>query len=268
MDQLRFSRVCFALSLLCSTVLGARSWAGDKEDEEGTAIIKMVQESQRAGRERGDVAGYMAIWTADAKIILARSEKPGKFDTVMTRPQFEALARLLYRGPRPKGVEMEFANERVHVSGDKAVMRYRTILKQGGGVATADEIFRLRKTNGKWAVFENRYWPVERRWAGETTEYSAATWKRLDADVERHRQNGDLFRQTFALLDACRPGEAHAVAKKLTQQWQDNALAWLLRGHAAISVADVEDALTSFHRALEIDEEADVPAYIRGQKQE
>jgi len=265
MNQLRLSRICFALSFLCSTGFGTPSRAGDTEDAEAAAIVKMVQKSQRSGVVRRDLAGYMAIWTADGKIVLARSEKPGKYQTVMTRPQFEALGRLRYRGPRPER-ELEFTNERVDISGDRAVLRYRSLLKEGGRVVIADEIFRLRKSNGKWAVYENRCWPVETRVAGETTHYTAATWKKRDAAVERHRQNNDLFRLTIALMNAWRFGEAHSVAKQLTQQSPDEALAWVLRGHAAISVADVEDAVTSFNRALQIDENVEVPAYIRAQE--
>ena len=267
MDQLCTFRISLTLSVLRSTSLGAPSWAGDSEAAEATAITKLVQESQRAGIQRHDYAGAMAIWAADAKAIGGRTEKPGEYDTVITRSQSEALARLTYPGTPAEGLTFEFTNERVQISGNRAVLRYHSTRRTLDVVRISDEIFRLRKTDDKWEVYQNRFWPVETRFGEKTTKYNAATWKELDAEVDRQRQEKDLLGEAFSLMHAWRFKEAHATAKKLTEQSKDDAFTWILRGHAAISAADAADALTSFSRALQIDEKADVPDYIRARRQ-
>ena len=58
------------------------------------------------------------------------------------------------------------------------------------------------------------------------------------------------------------------LARKLTEVSNKDALAWTVRGHSALEVGDAKDALDSFNRALEIDEKAEVPPYIRARKKE
>jgi len=267
MNQLCTFRIFIVLSSLFSTTLGARAWAGDSEAEEAAAIIKLVQEAQRAAALRHDQAKAEAIWAADAKLIGARTEKPDECDTVMTRSQSEALARLISPGAPPEGLTFEFTNERVQISGNRAVLRYRGTRESKDVLRVSDEIFRLRKIDGRWEVYENRFWPVETRFGEKTTKYNAKTWKALDAEVDRKRQQKDLFGEAFSLMHAWRFKEGHATAKKVTEQSGDDALNWILRGHAAVAAADAADALTSFSRALQIDEKADVPDYIRARRQ-
>lgn len=269
-----YRRFRLQVALVLSTLLWSHSAvpssAADAKDEEAKEIARLVQESQRSGRERGDGVGFMAIWSHDAKLIAARSEKPGQFDSEITYSQLEALSRLKCGVglPVPKDVKYEFTNVNVDISGDKAVLRYRSLLKQNGGTASTDEIYRLRKIDGKWKAYENRFWPAELRSADMTTEYNAATWEKLDAEVEKQKQNKNVLQQTIALLDAWRFPEAHMAAKKLTQEKKEDAVAWVVRGHAALTIADAKDALESFKRALQIDPKADVPPFIRDRKKD
>ena len=154
----------------------------------------------------------MAIWAPDAKLIAGRSATPDKYDSERTRPQIEAVGRLKYASglPAPKDVKFDFDNVHVDVAGNMAVLRYRSILKQDGAAGISDEIYKLRKVEGKWQVYENRFWPVEIRSADRIIKYSAATWERLDAAVDKQKQDKDMLGETIALLQAWRPQEAHA----------------------------------------------------------
>jgi len=94
---------------------------------------------------------------------------------------------LKLRGAAPKDVHLDFGEARIDIAGEKATLRYRSTLKTPEFIGAADEIFRLRKTGKGWKVYENRYWPVEVRVGDQITRFDAATWEKLDAEVERSR---------------------------------------------------------------------------------
>src|SRR5262245_16583734 len=74
-----------------------------KNDATGADLAKKIQESQQAGFERHDLDAFLAIWADDAKRIVGRTEKPDKYDTVLTRAQLEATHKLRFAVPPPKG---------------------------------------------------------------------------------------------------------------------------------------------------------------------
>lgn len=230
-------------------------------DEEAAAVARLVQESQRAGFERHDFDKYLTLWADDAKVIVGRSEKPGAHDTTISRAQIEATRRVLFRAEPPKEVKLTFANVRPEIDGDQATVRYRSTLRTKETEETVDEIFRLRKKDGRWKAFENRAWPVEARYGDKTTKYNAETWQALDAEVKR--QEKDLAKRVPALLDAWRFAEAHATAKKWTEQAKDELDAWFYRGITAMAAGEAADGLASFDKVLAIDPKYPVPDYAR-----
>jgi tetratricopeptide (TPR) repeat protein len=234
--------------------------------DEAEAISRLVQESQRAGFERHDFDKYMAIWSDDAKIILGRSEKPDAHDTTYTRAQIAATRRTRFRADASKDFKLTFANVRPEIDGDQATLKYRSTYRTAEIVETLDEVFRLRKKDGNWKVFENRAWPVETHYGDKVTRYNAETWKALDTEVKKQEERSDLARQVGALFDAWRFKDAHALARKWTEQMKDEPNAWLFRGSAAMIAGDATDALASFDKALALDPNAEVPDYVRAAK--
>lgn len=250
-----------ALTLLA--ILQSLLSAAAQQSEEETAIIKLVQESQKAGREKGDAAKWLAPWAKDAKLIGGRTEKVGMYDLVLTWPQIKASAELRYCGPSPKDVSMTFENVQVQINGNQAVLRYRSVLKSPKSLGKADEIFLLRKTKTGWEIYENRYWPVSFVLNEEETTYDAKTWQEFDAQAEKFRQKKDLFALTTTLIVGYRDAEAHVVTKQLTQARPQDPDAWVLRGDAAVLVGDIKDALDSYQQALTLDPDVDLPDYVR-----
>ena len=243
----------------CALIVGGCSNSPD----EAAGIAEMVQESQRGGYERHDFEAYMAIWAEDAKIISARSSEPDKYDIEMTRSQIEDLARLKFRAPAPTDVKFQFDAVRVDLSGDEAILEYQVTVTTESTVDIGNEIYRLRKTSDGWKAYENRYWPLELRVDDQVIKYDATTRAERDDEVERTLKNNDRLALAFALMDARRYKECHTTAKQLTSESADDPEAWTLRGHAALSVGDAKDAETSFRRALDLDENAHVPDFIR-----
>ena len=234
-----------------------------KGDDEGPKLATMIQESQKAGFEKHDLKEYLAIWSDDAKLIEGRSEKPDKYDTALTRAQIEATRKLLFAVPPPKGIKMEFENVKTEVKGDEATVRYRTTLREPKQSMTVDEVFRLRRKDGKWKVFENRSWPVEYRGSDFIETFEAGTWKALDEQASRAAAAGDLGGQLTPLIKGMRFAEAHALAKKWTEKEGKFTQPWLARGQAAMQVGDVADAVASFKKALEIDPKVNLSEYAR-----
>src|SRR5262245_8641166 len=131
------------------------------EQDAGAELAKMVQEAQKAGIERHDLRQYLSVWSDDAKRIEGRTEQPDTYDAVLPRAQLEATRTLLYAVPPPKGVKAEFADVRTNVQGDSATVRYRLMVSEPGSGETTEELFRLRRKDGKWQVVENRSWLIE-----------------------------------------------------------------------------------------------------------
>ncbi|MBY0525397.1 MAG: DUF4440 domain-containing protein [Gemmataceae bacterium] len=152
-------RTCALLTLLAVPLTGMpRAWADD-----GSDIVKLVQDSQRAGIERHEFDGYITIWAADAKLVYSRAETASVYDTIWSRAQLEATVRTKCRAERPKDVKLTYENVRTEVAGDRAVLRCRTTKRAAEGTSIADEVFQLRRTDAGWKVFENRFWLIEWR---------------------------------------------------------------------------------------------------------
>jgi tetratricopeptide (TPR) repeat protein len=238
--------------------------AADKAEAE--RITGLVQEAQRAGFAKHDFKQYMTMWADDAKIIVGRFDKPDANDTTYNRTQIEATRGTLFRASAAKDASLSFTNIRPEVDGDQATLKYRSTYRIGDTVETFEEVFRLRRKDGAWTAFENRAWPVETRYGDTVTRYSPETWKALDAEVKKQQERGDIAAQVSALFDAWRFKDAHALARKWTEQAENELTAWLFRGGAAMSAGDAEDALASFNKALTIDPKAQVPEYVHAAK--
>lgn len=233
------------------------------QQKEEAALAELVQQSQKAGQEKHDLAKWLAPWARDAKIIGGRSEKPGMYDVVLTWPQIKAHAEIRYSGSPSKKVSMTFENVQVQIQDDKAVLRYRAVVKTPDSTTRADEIYLLRKTQTGWEIYENRWWPVHEIYKGKEIQFDAKTWQKLDAEVDQKRKNKDLLGEALALIEAYRFTEAYTVSKELTKQRPQEAIAWLLRGFAAFESGHAPDALTSFQQTLVLDPTAEVPDYVR-----
>jgi hypothetical protein len=234
--------------------------AADTEEEK---IIRLVQDSQRAGWEKHDYNKYMAIWADDARMVVGRSEKPGDWDFSYNRTQIASTRRLLFSGSPVKGFKMEFAKAQASVEGDKATLRYQTTMRRTEGVEIVNEIFHLRKKGGNWKVTENRVWPIEIRYGETIIRYDPQGWNDLDARVKKQQDASDLLNVFGALMDAFRFPEAHATAKKLSEQEKEQVSSWVVRGYAALFAGDADDSLASFRQALKLDPNAPLPDYAR-----
>ena len=242
-------------------MLLAAGCAGPAQDDpEGLKLAKMIQDSQQEGFGKHDLKKYLSIWSDDAKLIEGRTAKPDKYDTVLTLAQLEATRKLRFAVPAPKGITMEFKDVHTEVKGDEATVRYRATIRFTGGSETADEVFRLRRKDGEWKVYENRSWPVERRGSDFIEMFEEGTWKVLDDQAARAATLGE---QVAALNHARRFAEAHARAKEWTAKESKNADAWVTRGQLAMEVGDVADAKASFRKALAVEARVNLPAYAR-----
>ncbi|MBN1910407.1 MAG: hypothetical protein JW818_11755 [Pirellulales bacterium] len=238
--------------------------ADEKPDhqKEADAIIKMVQDSQRKGVMGRDRKAFLSIWAEDARLISGRSEKPGKYDRVMTRKQLEQCSKITMSGPPRKG-RMDFENTRVTIADGKARFTYRCSLSVPDHLDIIDEVFLLRKTKDGWTVYENRCRLVEVHHGSEVTQYTPETWKALDDQVTEARKQGNPRWLIGALLKSRRLPEAYTELKKLTENEPDNAMDWVMRGHTAMSTVHFDDAVASFKKALELNPTAEVPDSIR-----
>jgi len=89
-----------AAAVTSSTVSATTSLAvADRPASGAAAIVKVVEEALRAGLERHDLLGHMAIGAPDAKLVAARRREPGPDDVTLTA-RAEATPS---DWPRPRG---------------------------------------------------------------------------------------------------------------------------------------------------------------------
>jgi hypothetical protein len=233
--------------------------AGEKADIE--AIKKTVFDAQLAGWERHSIGPYMAQWSDDARVIVGRSENPGKYDLVLSRDQLEATRRMLFQD-KPS-LKLVFENARVEVKGNKAVLRVQTTWKVKGSPEfsqAVQEVYRLRRTGGGWKVWENRAWLTSKVVGTEVRQFDEKTWKKLDARVEELRGAGSGLELAFALCEAYRFAEAHQTAQKYTSAGRASADDWRLRAFFALQAGDAKDAKMSLDKAQSLDKKTPAPS--------
>jgi hypothetical protein len=245
-------------------------------------LAEMIQDALKAGHQRHDVETYLSIWSDNAKQIDGRTEKPDSYDTILTREQFEAICKLRFAVPPPEGVAVNFENVRTEVKFDEATVRHRVSVKPAElfwGIAratTTDQVFRLRRKEGKWQIYESRSWPVEYRGDDYIEPFDAGKWEVMDDRVGKVQTQGELV---GALQGGRRYAEAYAAAKEWTRQegmvqlktkvevWSEGGAklpeVWAIRGLLAVAVGEAADAEASFRRALELDPKANLPAYAK-----
>jgi hypothetical protein len=252
---------------------GADADADAGKDKE--AILKLVQEAQRAGWLRHDIDAYMRQWAKDAKLVHGRSQRPSRYDVVFSYDKLKAVQALRFRG-RPLSVRtISFSDAKVKVKvkgkgkgrGRTARLTMQVEQKVPGSFQKTRELYRLRKTKHGWRVDYKRTWPFETGFEGGTpVRYTPATWKNLDQMVKRVRAKKNPNLLARALLNAYRYTEAHLAMRRQTGKKGATAADWALRGVTAALAGDAKDAMKSFRRALALDPGIAVPGYARKPK--
>jgi tetratricopeptide (TPR) repeat protein len=249
----------------------------------GVDALQRAQEALKAGYQRHDASEFFSIWSADAKKIEGRSEKPDKFDTTLTRAQFESVRKLQWAAPPLPNVEVNFDEvSNATLNDNMASVRFKLTVKPAETYygpmrsVTSGESIRFQMINGQWRVIEWRSWPIEARGEDYIQKWDAGQWEAHDHRVETANTQGELV---GALIAAHRFREAHEKAKEWTQSegtvqlkpnvpvWMEGgakqANAWLARGYAAILTGDAADAKAAFRKALALDATASMPDYAR-----
>lgn len=249
-----------------TTVEDAKS-ARRQKKREGAAIIKMIQESQRQGIVGQDLPAFMRIWTDDARLVASRAETPGPYDEVIPIKRVETYWKR--RGTeRDVDIEIAYAREKATVQDDKVTVTWDTTLRETHR-RTKEVVQRvererwlLRKTGDGFRVYENRVWPLSfTRGTEPPMVYDASQWARLDEAVEAAKKAKNTDEHLAALYAASRFGEGHDVAVKATTERWVNERRWFWRAAFAMNLYLIDDAIKSFQRQLELNENAKIPAW-------
>ena len=161
----------------------------------GADALQRAQEALKAGYQRHDVSEFFSIWVADAKKIEGRFEKPDKFDTTLTRAQFESVRKLQWAVPPPANVEVSFDEvSNVTLNDNMASVRFKLTVKPAETYygpmrsVTSGESIRFQMINGQWRIIEWRSWPIEERGEDYIFKLDAGQWEAARSP-RRHREN-------------------------------------------------------------------------------
>jgi WD40 repeat protein len=227
--------------------------------EEEAIRQRTVRGIETADWTMPDPAVFLAHYLPGARAIEGRGPKPGPYDVTRDLAGQRFLANCWYipQGPLYR-VTIEV--EEVKIAGDSARVRFRQVVRWTTGFHHAATSVRLTRSPAGWKIAEQRTWPVANRNGGKRVVYDEAAYRGLDAKAEEARKGGDLRDLRQALVDAHRPAEAHAVAKKVTGRADATAADWVERGAAALSAGDDADTIASARRVPK----ADLPHQLLG----
>jgi tetratricopeptide (TPR) repeat protein len=252
------------LLVAAAVAFGSAAAAAPKPEEQ---VRDAVVSAMKAGFEKGDLAGYMAAWDENARLIAGRGPKPGPHDAGMDRSAIEATKRLVFGSPLLAGVRVSHDDVNVQVKGDEAEVTLKTTTSrtvEGTPLAeVVGERFLLKKREDGWRIVENRYWPIEMRVGGDTFTYDEQAWTRLDAAAEQTGAMGDVSGQLGALLQGWRFRDAYEAAKRRTKEDKKNLSAWMALATAARLVGKADEALAAYRAVHRLDPKAPVPDAAR-----
>lgn len=226
-------------------------------------IIKLVRDAQAAGWVMHDLAGYMAQWTKDAKVVIGRGPRPGRYDVVLTRARLRASRALRFGVPAGLGKYFKFQGAKVTVKGQRATLRVEVTHGYPGGNERVAELYKLRRTKAGWRVYLNRAWPLSARRGEQTLTFGPALYRKLDALALKARGRRDLRQMSRLLLQGYRLTEAYGVAQKVTLSPGATADDWAWRGLTATYVGHTDDAKSCFARARKLDPRGVLPPFAR-----
>jgi hypothetical protein len=233
----------------------------NKEATEIEAIKASFVDADEAGWLHQDLDSYMDAWADDARLIIARGEDSGPYDVTSDRQTIQAVHKMVFQAIFGAGLRIDYKKLDVALAGETATIKRSTVVRFSGGYETWGGIVDMRKDAGGWKAFKSRSWIVNKKQGQDLTTFDADTWKRLDAEVEKRRVEGDLHKLAQAFFDAYRFAEAHQVAKELTSKTDSPASDWTLRGSFALRAGDPSDAIAAFKKALSLDPNAPIPPY-------
>jgi WD40 repeat protein len=231
--------------------------------EEEALRERIISGTESADWTKPDPADFLARYLPGARSIDARGPKPGPYDVTRDLARFRFQVNCWYIPPGPlfrSTMEIEEAK----IAGDSAEVRFRQVARWTTGFYCSATSVRLTRTPSGWKIAEHRTWPVANRGHEKRMVYDEAAYRTLDAQVEEARKGGDLRELRQALMDAYRPAEAFAVAKKVTGQADATVADWWARGTAALSVGDDADTIASARRARQVAPKADLPHQLLG----
>ncbi|MBI1375728.1 MAG: hypothetical protein GC159_23715 [Phycisphaera sp.] len=228
--------------------------------DEKTDIAELVVAAQRAGYEQHQLEAYMQLWADDAKLIGSRDAAGTDHPVEMGVEQIRLTRKLTFQrlaGDEP--LRLVFGDQRVTIDGDTAEFRVESSTVRGAGYFKVGEVYKLRRTDKGWRVYENRWWPIEQKSGGSLTRFNAATWRDLDDDADAAKLSGDDRNAAVKLYVAHRFTEAlrHAIVHCSTGQ--ASATDWALRGWIAVQAGKGDDAVKSFNKARELEPRISVP---------
>ncbi|MFT7624573.1 MAG: ketosteroid isomerase-like protein [Myxococcota bacterium] len=215
--------------------------------------IKVVHEAQRAGFERHDLAGYLAMWTDDATIIGTRpAAKKGAYDMVQTRAQFGATKKLMFTGRSTLFLSFSEVKAQATPWGIR-IEAVATITAPGAFIEKVQETYLMRRTAAGWRCYQNTWALLATGPADKPVTTDAAYYARLDAAVDAAGIAKDTQRLVDALMQAGRLDEARTAVEHGCKEQPDSAKMWAKRVMVSYRRGDVPDALASAAKARALD---------------
>lgn len=245
----------------------AKSRDAGADEVDDKALITWIQDSQRGGLVQRDTDAFMKIWAKDVKVIAGRSPTPSLYDTVMTYSELEASSRAKAKGRADASLAVRYEDEAAEVVARDQIDitwsgQFEWRSEDRSGTDSFAELYRLRRTDEGWRVYENRSWMVASTRDGKTTRYDDTFWKERDADVARLGASATEVERILALHTAMRFAEAHALAVAFTAKEPENGVAWRWRLAEAVQLRNVEEAVAAGKKVHALDPTIPLPGWV------
>lgn len=223
-------------------------------------IVAMVLTSQRKGFVSHDLPAYMEIWDKDARLISGRGANPGPYDLSLSLKEIEASNALVFVGT-PITLSLETSEVEVWGNSKEAVLSWTVVERASSFSTRVGEQYKLRLSEGKWRVFENRHWILASGPEGMLEEVDPSEYEALDAEAARTSGNervsalvgGGRLREAYDELKKLQPSGAETPESQFEYWKKLSTLAQRLGAH--------EDARASVCKARALKPAADLQAW-------
>jgi WD40 repeat protein/serine/threonine protein kinase len=233
------------------------------DEAERNAIFRAIRDTEDAGWYGHNLARYMAGRTADYHEEVARAADPGRHDLKLDRATLAKMRAWDFHGPPQRAQRTHYEKFHVERVGDKARVFYEATVQNDAWswFRTWAVQAEVRKGPQGWQIAFIRAWPVRGKARGRGVVFDDAWWQARDAEADKAPEKD---RARILMDDALRPADALALQRQRTAADGASAEDWALRGRAALSAGQPDEASKAFRRAEEIDPEEELHPALTG----
>jgi hypothetical protein len=208
----------------------------------------MLMSAQMSLWSRKDVSGFLKHWLPGAVAVSGRTATPEPHDVSRNLESLRFFVTIWFaEEPKPGQAILEV--EEAKATGNTGTAKMHATLLFHDLFIKSILTYQLKKEQDGWKIAGERGHQSLQAGLNWREELDERYFRKRDEVVEQQRKKNNLRELMHALSNAHRRREAHAVAKKITEQPGAGTADWVSRAEAALMAGEDADVVFSAKRA-------------------